>query len=56
MIVTTSVLVGCVGMIPFAKPGTSETYYLMAAAAVRAALQHGLGIGGAAVVTLYRAD
>ena len=33
------VLVAGVGMIPFAKPGASETYPVMAAHAVRAALQ-----------------
>ena len=33
-----SVFVAGVGMIPFAKPGTSESYPVMGATAVRAAL------------------
>jgi hypothetical protein len=54
-----------VGMIPFTKPGASESYNVMGARAsqlalacqvegVRLALQHNLGLGGACVVTLYQ--
>jgi hypothetical protein len=54
-----------VGMIPFTKPGASESYNVMGARAAqlalarqvegaRLALQHNLGLGGACVVTLYQ--
>ena len=39
-----NVIVAGVVMIPFSKPG------------VRVGLQHSLGLGGACVVTLYRAS
>lgn len=40
------------GMIPFAKPGASGARQ---AEGARVALQHNLGLGGACVVTMYKA-